>query len=181
MWSIDWRMKLRIPVFGFPVPHETYATNSPDYGASFSSYQMQESWIYSYFLKLPNFVDMDSLCIIKSRVKFWRTAQVSKGLFVLPHFLLALLLSIVLLDFITTFYIRLFNFLLLSSKHFINCKKRRKKIYDLAREWGLYCTVLRTIFRIGWLLHVTGEIIYLQIVTAIEGCSCRYCLSIYHE
>jgi hypothetical protein len=75
MWSIDWRMKLRIPVFGFPVPHETYATNSPDYGASFSSYQMQESWIYSYFLKLPNFVDMDSLCITKSRVKFWRTAQ----------------------------------------------------------------------------------------------------------
>jgi hypothetical protein len=61
---------LRIPVFGFPVPHETYATNSPDYGASFSSYQMQESWIYSYFLKLPNFVDMDSLCITKSRVKF---------------------------------------------------------------------------------------------------------------
>jgi hypothetical protein len=179
MWSIDWRMKLRIPVFGFPVAHAIYTTNSPDYGASFSSYQMQESWIYSFLLKLLNFVDMDSLCITKSRVKFWRTAQVSKGVIRTSLLPLALPLSIVLLDFITTFYIRLFNFLLLSSKHFINCKKRRKKIYDLAREWGLYCTVLRTIFRIGWLLHVTSEIIYLQIVTAIEDRYC-YCLSIFH-
>jgi hypothetical protein len=127
MWSIDWRMKLRIPVFGFPVAHAIYTTNSPDYGASFSSYQMQESWIYSFLLKLLNFVDMDSLCITKSRVKFWRTAQVSKGVIRTSLLPLALPLSIVLLDFITTFYSRLFNFLLLSSKHVINCKKRRKR------------------------------------------------------
>lgn len=41
-------------------------TNSPDYGASFSCYRRQETCIYSFLIKLLNFVDMDSLCIRKS-------------------------------------------------------------------------------------------------------------------